>query len=214
MSQSYYYEYERDGSYCYADSDVLINKLGITDGKLLYEVERRITSLRISEILQTPVIGALDYEHLKAIHKSIFSDIYNWAGQPRTVDIAKGNIFCLSRNLDVYAASIFNKLKAENYLMDTSRDKIVPRLSFYLSEINVLHPFREGNGRTQRVIIEYLATTAGYHLDFSKVSAKEMIEASALAFSCKYDAMNKLLSKIISAIDEKTQERYISSFVK
>ena len=88
MSQSYYYEYEWDGSYCYADSEVLINKLGITDGKLLHEAERRITSLRISEMLQTPVIGALDYKHLKAIHKAIFSDIYNWAGQPRMVDIA------------------------------------------------------------------------------------------------------------------------------
>ncbi len=207
MSSSYYYEYEWDGSYCYADSDVLINKLGITDGKLLHEAERRITALRISEILQTPVIGALDYEHLKAIHKAIFSDIYNWAGQPRTVDIAKGNVFCLSRNLDAYAGSIFSKLKAENHLIDISRNEIVPRLSFYLSEINVLHPFREGNGRTQRVFIEYLAATAGYHLDFSKVTDKEMIEASALAFACKYEAMNELLSKIITTINEQIQEK-------
>lgn len=212
MSQSYYYEYEWDGSYCYDNSNVLINKLGISDGSLLNEAERRITSLRISEILQTPVVGKLDYDHLKAIHKSIFSDIYGWAGQPRTVDIAKGNIFCLSRNLSSYADSIFQKLKDEKYLIDTTKDDIVPRLSYYLSEINVLHPFREGNGRAQRVFIEYLAATAGYHLDFSKVTDKEMIEASALAFACKYDAMNVLLSGIISAIDKPTQKRIISIF--
>ena len=180
----------------------------------MYEAERRITSLRISEILQPPVIGNLDYEHLKAIHKSIISDIYNWAGQPRIVDIAKGNVFCLSRNLDTYAGSIFSKLEAENYLIGISSEEIVRRLSFYLSEINVLHPFREGNGRVQRVFIEYLAATAGYHLDFSKVTDKDMVEASALAFACKYESMNTLLSEIITVIDKQTQEKYISVFIK
>ena len=177
----------------------------------MYEAERRITSLRISEILQTPVIGNLDYEHLKAIHKSIFSDIYNWAGQPRIVDIAKGNVFCLSRNLDTYAGSIFSKLEAENYLIGISNEEIVRRLFFYLSEINVLHPFREGNGRVQRVFIEYLAATAGYHLDFSKVTDKDMVEASSLAFACKYESMNTLLSEIITELISRLRKSIFQS---
>ncbi len=76
MSQNYYYKYDWDGSYCYDNSNILINKLGISDGSLLNEAERRITSLRISEILQTPVISKL-YNHLKVIHKLLFSDIIN-----------------------------------------------------------------------------------------------------------------------------------------
>ena len=66
------------------------------------------------------------------------------------------------------ADSLFKNLKQEDYLKDTPKEKVPLRLSYYLSEINVLHPFREGNGRTQRLFIEYLAGNAGYSVDFSR----------------------------------------------
>ena len=193
----YDYEYEWDKEYCYPESNILINKLGIKNHDELIAAEREITSLKIAMAKAEPIQGRFDFEHLKAIHKFIFEEIYTWAGEIRHVNISKGNQFCLSQNIEMYAADIFAKLKAENYLVDYNGN-IAHRLAYYLSEINVLHPFREGNGRTQRLFIEYLADHAGYKVDFSDVSAKEMIVASAEAFALDYDKLNKMFERITS----------------
>ena len=193
----YDYEYEWDKEYCYPESNVLINKLGIKDHNELVTAEREITSLKIAMAKVEPIQGHFDFSHLKAIHKFIFEDIYTWAGEIRHVNISKGNQFCLSQNIEMYAADIFSKLKSDNYLMDDNGN-IAHRLAYYLSEINVLHPFREGNGRTQRLFIEYLADNAGYKVDFSDVSAKEMIVASAEAFSLDYEKLNTMFERITS----------------
>ena len=165
MFPKYSYDYEWDKEYCYPDSHVLINQLGITDSEKLQTAEREITSLKLAMAMQKPIKGYLDLRHLQKIHKYIFSDIYPWAGTLRHVNIAKGNQFCLSQNLELYAGNIFGTLEREHYLIDAG-DNIPYRLAWYLSEINVLHPFREGNGRTQRLFIMYLAGIAGYAVDF------------------------------------------------
>ncbi len=191
----YDYEYEWDQEYCYPHSGVLINKLGIKDHDELVTAEREITSLKIAVAKAEPIPGEFDFEHLKRIHKFIFEDIYTWAGEYRHVNIAKGNQFCLHQNIEMYAGSICGKLKAENYLIDCN-DNVAHRLAYYLSEINVLHPFREGNGRAQRLFIEYLADYAGYKVDFSNVSAKEMIVASAESFARDYTKINEMFERI------------------
>ncbi|MCR4924669.1 MAG: Fic family protein [Clostridiales bacterium] len=191
----YSYEYEWDKEYCYPNSNVLINKLGIKNQYELITAEREITSLKIALAKVETIKGNLDFEHLKNIHKFIFEDIYTWAGEIRRVNISKGNQFCLSQNIELYASAIFAKLKADNYLIDYDGN-IAHCLAYYLSEINVLHPFREGNGRTQRVFIEYLADHAGYKIDFSNVTQDEMIIASAEAFAYEYDKINAMFDKI------------------
>ena len=193
----YDYAYEWDKEYCYPESSVLKNKLGIKNHDELVTAEREITSLKIAMAKVKPIQGHFDFEHLKAIHRFIFKDIYTWAGKTRHVNIAKGNQFCLSQNIEMYAQELFAKLKSDNYLIDYNGN-IAHRLAYYLSEINVLHPFREGNGRTQRLFIEYLADNAGYKVDFSDVSAKEMIVASAEAFSLDYEKLNTMFERITS----------------
>lgn len=204
----YDYEYEWDSKYCYPNSFVLKNKLNIHDAKELVEAERRITSLNLLEIKEKPVRGQFDLKHLCDIHRVIFKEIYTWAGKLRTVNIAKGNQFCLSQHIDTYASNIFDKLKSENFLTDTKAEEIPERLTYYLSEINVLHPFREGNGRAQRVFIEYLARIAGFHVDFSTVSEKEMVEASALSFAREYDKMTVMFRRIVSPISQQEQQAF------
>lgn len=193
----YSYEYEWDKEYCYPDSGVLINKLGIKNLDELVTAEREITSLKIAMAKAEPIKGNFDFEHLKRIHKFVFEDIYTWAGEIRHVNISKGNQFCLSQNIEMYAAGIFAELKADHYLIDYDGN-IAHRLAYYLSEINVLHPFREGNGRAQRLFIEYLADHAGYKVDFSDVTADEMIIASAESFARDYDKINKMFERITS----------------
>lgn len=204
----YNYEYEGDSKYCYPNSFVLINKLDLRDAAALSEAERRVTGLNILEIKDKLVRGELDMKHLRDIHKAIFRDIFTWAGQVRTVDIAKGNQFCLVQHIEAYADGIFTKLKDETFLADAGEDMIAERLTYYLSEINVLHPFREGNGRAQRVFIEYLAQSAGFYVDFSDVSDKEMIEISALSFAREYERMTVMFRRIVTPISAQEQKEF------
>lgn len=186
-----------DEVYCYTDSDVLMNKLGIRDMEQLQLVEKRLTMLRILELMERPVQGGFDIKHLQAIHKYIFQDIYEWAGKIRTVDIAKGNMFCNVKFIQSQAEEIFGKLKEEAYLQDLDEKEIPVRLAYYFSEINALHPFREGNGRCQREFIRILALHAGYVINFAKVTREEMQKASEDSFLCHYNSMEQLFSKCI-----------------
>lgn len=198
--KNYSYDYEWDKEYCYPASKVLINKLNIKNSNDLSIAEREITAVKLAYAKQNIINGDFDLKHLQKIHKFLFEDIYSWAGKLRHVNIAKGNQFCLAQNLESYADTIFSKLKAEKYLVGSHN--ITDRLAYYLSEINVLHPFREGNGRTQRLFIEYLALNAGYRVDFSDVTPEEMIIASAESFACDYEKINAMFEKITHKVKD------------
>ena len=210
MPNAYEYSYEWDIRYCYENSNVLRNKLGIIDADALHVAEREIAAVRVLEAKRTPIRGKLDFKHLCDIHRYLFGDIFVWAGKLRTVNISKGNPFCNADVLDMYGAELFQKLKAENYLLDVPlKERIAEQLAHFLSEINVLHPFREGNGRAQRMFIEYLALVAGYHVDFTSVSADEMIEASVRAFDCDETLMRGIFERITTRISSEEREAAI-----
>lgn len=176
--------------------------------------EREITSLKIAVAKEISVIkGNFDFEHLQSIHNYLFCDIFEWSGKLRNVNISKGNQFCLTQNIISYAESIFGKLKTEHFLIGYN-NSVPERLAYYLSEINVLHPFREGNGRTQRLFIEYLASVAGYKVDFSKVTAREMLIASAESFACNYDLINEMFNRITTPISKEEQKIWIKMLFK
>lgn len=177
-----------DRIYCYPDSDVLKNRMGLRDSERLSQLERRLTMLRLLELIDKPIRGKFDLKHLQAIHKYIFQDVYEWAGEIRKVDIAKGNMFCNVRFLSSQATEIFGKLKEEDFIR---------RLAYYFSEINALHPFREGNGRSQREFIRCLALYNGYVVNFANASKEEMMKASEDFFLCNYRAMEQLFKKCI-----------------
>ena len=93
-----------------------------------------------------------------------------------------------------------NELKAENYLIGQDKDMIAKRLAYYLGDLNTIHPFREGNGRVQRLFIGELASRAGYFVDFGDVLAEEMIKASNKTFHHDYEMMEEIIDRIISKI--------------
>lgn len=194
----YDYEYEWDKYYCYPNSNVLINKLNITDADELLKAEREITALKTSQAMVNRIEGKFDFEHLKKIHYFLFCDIYKWAGKIRTVNISKGNQFCRCDYIEEQMDRLLLKLKNENYLKDYSQKELAKRLAYYLSEINVIHPFREGNGRTQRLFIEYLSNNAGYQLNLNKISKNEMLEASVRAYALDYSLMEEIMLKALS----------------
>lgn len=183
-----------DRIYCYPNSDVLMNKLNIRDMDKLQKFERRLTMLRISELLDKPVVGKFDLGHLQQIHRYIFQDVYEWAGQIRTVDIAKENMFCNVKFIESQAEIIFGNLKKENYLTGLEKEIFIKRLAYYFAEINALHPFREGNGRSQREFIRSLALHNGYIVSFAEISSEDMVKASRKSFLCDYEEMERIFA--------------------
>lgn len=169
------YDYEEDGTYCYPGTDVLKNKLNIRDKDTLSEAERSISLLRMMELEEKPIKGCYDLDHLRAIHRVLFGDIFDWAGELRTVDISKGTMFCKCEYIESNANKLFKQLNDEKRLSGLELDSMISRLSYYLCEINAIHPFREGNGRTQRLFVKQLAFDAGYHLDFTDINDKEKL---------------------------------------
>lgn len=188
-----------DAKYCYQNTDVLINKLNIKDSNKLMKFERKLTMLRLDELFQNPVRGDFDLKHLQNIHKFIFQDLYSWAGEIRVVDIAKGNMFCNALFIEEQANLIFSNLKKENYLTGLTQEAFIKRLAYYFAEINALHPFREGNGRTQREFIRLLGLKNNYFIRFSSVSRDEMISASKKSFLLDYTEMEEIFKKCVES---------------
>jgi cell filamentation protein len=176
--------YDADDTYCYPGTDVLRNKAEITNANELDAYEGELTTLRSIEIIENPVSGKFDLAHLQNIHLALFQDVYDWAGKIRTVDISRGNSrFANVRFIESAANDIFNKLARENRLKGLDANNLSKRLAHYLSEINALHPFREGNGRVQRIFISQLSEEAGYKLDYSDLEQEQIYRAMELAFN-------------------------------
>lgn len=168
----------RNSIYCYKDSDVLVNKFDIHDNKKLEEIERKIVLAKLYELRQNHQIGNFDITHFVGIHKFLFEDIYPFAGLFRNENIAKGNFsFAEWEYIEDQLKKLLDQLKEENYLQDLDRDTFIKRLSYYMAELNVLHPFREGNGRTIREFIRQLAYKNGYVLNLKNINPKEMLYA-------------------------------------
>ena len=176
--------YDADDTYCFPGTDVLRNKAEITNAEELDAYEGELSTLRSIEILENPVVGQFDLTHLQHIHLTLFQDVYEWAGKIRTVDISRGNSrFANVRFIESAANDIFNKLARESWLKGLDADTLLKRLAYYLSEINALHPFREGNGRVQRIFISQLSQSAGYQLDYSDLEQLQIYQAMELAFN-------------------------------
>src|ERR1700761_7308850 len=176
---------------------VLHNKLGLSASGELETAEREITHAALIFLRESPVPASYDLPHLCAIHHRIFGDIYDWAGQLRTVAIAKGSWFCLPQYIESSAAEIFRALHSECLLRGLPRDAFIERLTYYLGEVNAVHPFREGNGRAQRAFFEQLASDAGFILDWQHLDADRNVMASAAIMSGDSAPMRKMLDELI-----------------
>ncbi len=163
----------------------LDNKLNIIDLYEMLEVEYKVTSIKTLELYQSGKIYEIPmtYEGLMYIHEYLFEDLYPWAGKTRTINISKeGNLFYVIDYLNNGIDGVFNSLKKDNYLKNLTKLEFVELLSYYSNELNILHTFREGNGRVKRIFLTELARRAGYDIDLSKLDPKELRFADVEAF--------------------------------
>lgn len=154
----------------YPGTQVLRNIPGIRDEATLRDFEYEQTKLRIEELREQPIPGKFDLAHLKAIHAHVFQDVYEWAGQIRTVGISKnGDRFAQPAFIEGAGKQLGAALAKEDFLRGHEKPQMVERLAFHYAEWNALHPFREGNGRATRELIGQLAREAGYDLDQTRI---------------------------------------------
>jgi cell filamentation protein len=141
--------------------------------------------------------GAYDLAHLQAFHRFIFGDLYDWAGELRTVSIAKTDLFCLPQNLVGFAEDVFGKLaRRDHYLRDLDRATFVAKLADLLGDINALHPFRKGNGRTQRAFLAQLARAAGTPIRWGAMDPQVNIVASQAAHRGDNEPLRAMLDQL------------------
>jgi len=154
---------------CYEGTSVLINKLNIRDEQELSDIEMIITAAKIKLLLDADYDGVIDAQYYCGLHKEIFGDIYEWAGSYRTADLSKkGTRFHKADDLERATEKLFDRLVSCEYFTHDSKEEYVSDIAEFYSDLNLLHPFREGNGRTQRVLMTKLIERAGYSIDFAK----------------------------------------------
>ena len=185
------------GPYLDPASGVLRNLLGITDAQELSQVEAALTASRLVDLERHRLPGRYDLAHLRAFHRHIFSDVYDWAGELRTVSIAKaGEVFCLPQHLESYATDVFGRLAAADRLRGLPRERFISQLAELLGDVNALHPFREGNGRTQRASFSQLAHDAGHHVDWVRMNPEDNESASIAAHRGDLQPLRDMLNRL------------------
>lgn len=185
-------------TYCYENSNVLINKLDIHDNILLKNAEAEVTIFKLKLLSEEGVTGRFTFTHLKNIHKFIFEDIYHFAGKYRTEQIGKSDTwFYPPTIIDESVKKLLNRLKGENNLRKLPENNFVERLSYYMAELNAIHPFREENGRTIREFVRQLALYNGYELDWSSCEKDDILKASILSYD-DYTALEPILSQCLA----------------
>ena len=169
--------------YVYPGTDVLKNKLGIRDAGKLLRVEIAVTGRRCAQLVDAPVSGEFDFAHLKRIHAFMFQDLYDWAGEVRTCNLSKDDtLFCLPEHIESYACSeVFPGFLDKCAPERDSRPEFVDAFTSCYANLNMLHPFREGNGRSQREFAREFCLECGYLFDLQVTSHEKMVAASIAA---------------------------------
>lgn len=189
-----------DEAYCYPpDFTVLRNRFGIRDAAELDELERAFVVRRMREALLT---GGFDLAHLRALHRHLFQDVYDWAGELLTVEIAKGgHQLQFRRFIETGMADVHRRLVAQDFLRGLSASDFAEKAGAILGDVNYCHPFRQGNGRTQLVDLRQLAARAGRRLRLERLGRDAWMEASREAHLGRYEAMSRCIAQAISVKD-------------
>ncbi len=190
----------KNNNFYHDGTDIPINKLNITDSNTIHEIEKQLIleayEVFFNELRQDTVF---DENYFKSLQKRTFESLYDWAGEYRDFNMAKGDSrFCQGSFVVNSSKKLFEDLEKENYLKNCetiSKDNFAKKLAYYKCELNALHPFYELNGRITRMFFDMIVAYNGYqYIDYSTVSADKYIEAS---IECVQYANSDMMQKII-----------------
>lgn len=189
------YDAEQD-PLCYPGTSVLINKAGLLSQAELDEFEFAMFLSRAEEALPD---GGLDYTHYKAIHHHLFQDVYDWAGEARTIRIAKGgNWFCFPENLETFMGATFDWLAERDHFVRLVKSDFARSAAHFLGELNAGHPFREGNGRTQLTLLKVLVLNSRLSFADEALEPERTLEAMIASFEGDLAPLEALIADIIA----------------
>lgn len=187
--------------YLYSGLNVMRNRLGIRQAERLAQAAYELTALRAATLNLGPPSRGLP--HLCALHQHLYQDIFDWAGDIREIDIYQGDTrFCHFAYIEKEGNALMQDLEDEGYLVGLAKEVFINRLSHYYCEINVLHPFRIGNGIVQRIFFEQLAIHAGYQLDWRDIDPDDWAQANQSGAMGDLSALNTIFSKVVSEARE------------
>ncbi|WP_437887690.1 putative adenosine monophosphate-protein transferase Fic [Phytobacter sp. V91] len=187
--------------YLYPGINVMRNILDIHQAQRLEQAAWELTALRAATLELGPKVGGLP--HLCAIHRHLYQDIFAWAGAFREVDIYQGDTrFCHFAYIEKEGNALMRSLEGEEYLQHLKFAEFVERLAHYYCEINVLHPFRIGNGITQRIFFEQLALHAGYQLDWRDIDPQGWAAANQAGAMGELAPLRTIFGKVVSEVNE------------
>jgi cell filamentation protein len=188
-----------DDPYCYPGTSVLRNRLGLREQAELDDFEAAITAQRADEPLP---LDRLDLAAYRAIHRHLFQDIFDWAGEFRTIRIAKqGSMFCYPENIEREMRRLLDTLEERHELRGLTLGAFAESAAHVLAELDAIHPFREGNGRTQNVFLAILGERAGYPLDLSRLDPQAMLGAMIASFAGDETPLSELIGQLILSDD-------------
>lgn len=166
--------------YCYAGTSILKNIPGLKTQAALDEFEAAMTAQRAEEPLPS---GRLSASHYRAIHHHLFQDIYGWAGRYRTVRLSKGGSpFCYPEYIDREMKALFGDLAKRRFLRGLARENFAREAAAFLARLNAIHPFREGNGRTQLSFLWLVAARAHHPLTLGHLDPQQFLAAMVTSF--------------------------------
>lgn len=171
------------------ETGILRNKVGARSQRDLDAAEADLAAARAYRLILTnPIKPTGDLDELRAIHRHLFQDVYDWAGELYTVDISKNlgpgevtEFFIPTSMVQRGMGFAVDELRNDKYLRGMPRDQFIKRLSHHYDQFNYAHPFREGNGRASRLFWDRIARDAGYQLDWQQVIGAVNNQASRAA---------------------------------
>jgi len=185
-----------DDPYAYPGTSVLQNRLDIRDPGTLEAFEVEIFTLRAEEPLPH---GTFDPAHYCSIHHHFFQDVYEWAGQYRTVRTAKGgNAFCYPEHIPAQMDAVFRSIRGGEAFAEKSRSEFLKEATRFLGELNAIHPFREGNGRAQLAFLGSIGRKARHPFAFERIDRNAFLQAMIESFVGRFEGLTAELGKLLT----------------
>jgi cell filamentation protein len=180
---------------CYPGTTVLRNKAGLQDQNQLEAFELAMVITRAKERWPS---GRLDARHYLALHRHLFQDVYDWAGTIRSIRVGKdGNWFCFPEHIGSEMEKLFGWLAGEGHLQALSAAEFAGKAARFLSELNAIHPFREGNGRVQMSFLTLLADNAGLPFNAAALEPHRAMQAMIGSFNGKLGPLERLVLDLV-----------------
>ena len=183
---------------CYEGTTTLINKLGIKDENELKSSEALITAYKAASLINEPLAPYFSFQNYTKLHRVLFEDLYEWAGKLRTIALSKtATVFTAPERIEELGGLIFARLNKLDYFTKLPPSEFIIEIADLYHSLNMLHPFREGNGRTERVFFVQLIRNAGYDIDYSTLNSDLLMIGSIQAASGVMDTLVKFFEENI-----------------